>query len=72
MSEATPTLRHRLADNVRALRQERGWSQEDLAEHTKMHHTQISKLERSLHSVGIDVIEKLAAAFDVPPTRLFE
>lgn len=62
---ARPTIRQRLADNVRRLRQELDWSQEDLASRAGLHHNQISNIERATSSVGIDLVEKLALAFQV-------
>ena len=66
------SIRQRLANNVRRLRQERDWSQEDLAAVALIHHNQISRLERALGSVGIDIVEKLALAFDVSAGELLD
>lgn len=72
MPTPAPSIRHRLADNMRRLRQERTWSQEDLAAHAGLHHNQISRIEREQHSVGIDVVEKLALAFNVSAGELLD
>lgn len=72
MPDEPLTLRQRLAGNVRYLRNERGWSQEDLAAKSGLHHNQISRIERTQHSVGLDIIEKLALAFGVPARDLLD
>jgi transcriptional regulator with XRE-family HTH domain len=61
-----------LAYRLRQLRQERGWSQEDLATASGLHRTYIGGIERGERNCGVDTIEKLAAAFDVSIDTLFE
>lgn len=39
-------LRSRIASNVRKLRKQKGWSQEDLADVTGLHRTYIGSVER--------------------------
>lgn len=56
---------------VREIRQDRGLSQEDLAELAGMHRTYVSSLERGLRNVGLDNILAIAAALDVSPSDLF-
>lgn len=65
-----PTIRLRLADNMRRLRTERDWSQEDLAAKAHLHRTQIGKIEQARQNTGIDIIEKLAQTFGVQPGEL--
>jgi transcriptional regulator with XRE-family HTH domain len=55
-------IRKRLAKNLRQLRQEQGWSQEDFAFEAGIHRTYISDLERGTRNPTITVIEKLAKA----------
>lgn len=57
---------------VRALRQARGLSQEQLAEQADLHRTYVSSLERGQRNVGLDNIMALARALGVPPARLFD
>lgn len=66
MADDARSIRQRLADNVRRLRDERGWSQEQLAALARLHHNHISAIERCKLSVGVDVIEKLALTFGIP------
>ena len=61
-----------LAHNIRLCRFFRGWTQEELAERTGLHRTYISGIERKQRNTSIDNIEKLAQAFHLPITALFE
>lgn len=60
-----------LAENMRSMRTERGWSQEVLAFETGLHRTFIAHCERSARNLSIDNIEKIANAFNVPISELF-
>jgi transcriptional regulator with XRE-family HTH domain len=62
----------RFAANLQALRKERGWSQEDLSRHTRLHTTAISKMERGARAPRFPTIVTLAEALQVPAGRLFE
>lgn len=64
---------HRIAfgDRVRALRNDRGLSQEKLAELSGLHRTYVSSVERGERNIALDNIHELAAALDVPVTELF-
>jgi transcriptional regulator with XRE-family HTH domain len=64
------TLRHVVAKNVRLIRNNRGWSQEELAEKAELHRTYIGSIERAERNVSIDNIEKLARALQVKPQQL--
>lgn len=66
------SIRVHLSENLKALRAERGWSQEELAFEAQLHRTYISDLERSARNPSIEIIEKLANAFGVPPGRLLD
>ena len=65
-------IRDRLARNLRALRTQKGWSQEKLAEEAGLHRTYASGLERGARNPTITVVEKLAAALGVTPGRLLD
>jgi transcriptional regulator with XRE-family HTH domain len=62
----------RFALNVKELRKERGWSQEDLSHRSGLHSTAISKMERCARAPEFPTVVALAAAFEVPAGRLFD
>jgi transcriptional regulator with XRE-family HTH domain len=55
----------RLAANMKRLRREKGWSQEELGERSGLHRTYISQVERVVKSPTIPVVEKIATALGV-------
>lgn len=65
-------IRRRLALNLRRLRQQHGWSQEDYADRAGIHRTYVSDLERGARNPTISVVEKLAVPFGVEPGRLLD
>ena len=65
-------IRQRLAHNVRRLREEQGWSQEDYADRAGIHRTYVSDIERGKRNPTITVVEKLAAPFAVSSGSLID
>ena len=63
-------VRRRVGLNVRAVRTERGLSQEELAFNCRVHRTYISGVERGVRNPTIVVLEKIATALEVPASRL--
>lgn len=63
--------RELLARRIRALREERNWSQEDLAEASGLHRTYIGAIERAERNMGIDNLENFAKAFKIGIGDLF-
>jgi len=59
-----------LAYNVRLLRVQRAWSQEDLAMECELDRTYISAVERSRWNVSLANIQKLAIALGTEPWLL--
>lgn len=59
-----------MARRIRELRHEKGWSQEELAEACGLHRTYIGSIERAKHSVGVDILGALAAAFGISVAEL--
>ena len=55
----------RLAANMKRLRKEKGWSQEELADQTGLHRTYISGVERYTRNPTIVAVEKIAVALGV-------
>ena len=56
---------------LRLLRNQRGYSQETLAERAGLHPTYIGQVERGEKNVTVDSLAKITAALDVPITAAF-
>lgn len=77
-----PEARHDYADmfldssialQIKALRQQRGWTQEELAEKAGLKQSQVSAMEQaSFSSWTLRTLRKLAKAFDLALTVRFE
>lgn len=65
-------IQHRLAQNVKLLRQKLNWSQEDLADAADLHRTYVSGVERAIRNPTIEIVERLAKALKVQPSKLLE
>ncbi len=63
-------IRKVIAHNVREFRQERIWSQEELADRAGVHRTYISQVERAVTNPTATVIAKIADALGVKPAEL--
>ena len=59
-----------VGDNIRFIREKRGWTQEDLAIVSKMSKTFIGDVERGEKSPTILTVEKIAKALKVPSPLL--
>jgi transcriptional regulator with XRE-family HTH domain len=64
---ATPDIRERFGDAVRARREELGLTQEDLAGRAGIHRTYLSDVERGSRNISLVNIERLAAALADTP-----
>jgi transcriptional regulator with XRE-family HTH domain len=62
----------RFAANLKELRDERGWSQEELSRRSKLHTTAISKMERADRAPRFPTVVILAEALEIPTGRLFD
>jgi transcriptional regulator with XRE-family HTH domain len=65
-------IRTRLGKNVRRLREEKGWSQEDYADRAGIHRTYVSDIERGRRNPTVTVVEKLAGPLGVDASKLLE
>lgn len=63
-------LRKLLGSNVRRVRLEMGWSQEELAARARLSQSYLSQLESGLRSVSIDTIDQVARALSIGPDVL--
>ena len=61
-----------LAKNLRRLRQERGLSQEALADAADLDRTYISSLERERYAATVDTLDSIAVALGVETVQLLE
>lgn len=62
----------RLARNLRRLRQQKSWSQEEFAFRADIHRTYVSDLERGARNPTITVVDRLATALDVKLGELLD
>ena len=62
----------RLGKNLRQLRQDKGWSQEEFAHLAGIHRTYISDLERGARNPTIKIIEQLTKALGVSAGALLD
>jgi len=62
----------RLATKIRKLRNERQWSQEELAERTNLHRTYISHIEGGKRQISLETLCKVAKGFDVTASELIK
>lgn len=63
-------IQARLGRNIRRIRGDLGWSQEELAHRADIHRTYISDVERGARNPTISVVEKIAKALKVEAAKL--
>ncbi len=66
------TLQERFGQRVRKLRQERGWTQEDMADRLGLDRAYISHLERGTKNVCLPTMQVLAQGLGVTLAKLLE
>ncbi|MTI81208.1 MAG: helix-turn-helix transcriptional regulator [Firmicutes bacterium] len=59
-------------ERIRSLREERGYTLQDLAKRAKLSLSYLSEIERGSKRPSLKTIEKLATALNVPKTQLIE
>ena len=65
-------IRKRLGSNLKRLRLEKGWSQEDFADRAGIHRTYVSDIERAARNPTITIVEKLAKPLWMSASILLE
>jgi len=65
-------IRKRLGSNLKRLRKEKGWSQEEFADRAGIHRTYVSDIERAARNPTITIVEKLAKPLKVSASALLE
>lgn len=65
-------LRNTVARNLRRLRAEKGWTQEELAFRAKVDRSYISQLETGAYSASVTMLGKLAAALRVDASEFLK
>lgn len=64
-------LRQVFATNLRRIRHDRKVSQERLANDAGVDRAYLSRVERAVTYVGLEIVEKLAKILDVDPAEFF-
>lgn len=57
---------------IRSLRKEKSWSQEVLAQETKLHRNYVGAVERGEKNISLKNIEKFAEIFEIPLSKIFQ
>ena len=65
-------IRKRLGSNLKRLRNEKGWSQEEFADRAGIHRTYVSDIERAARNPTITIVEKLAKPLKITASALLE
>jgi len=67
---AMADLKETVAINVRRLRRDRGWTQEDLADRVGLSTRYVGQIERAQASMTITVLGRIANALEVEAAKL--
>lgn len=70
MSKNSQSLNEVIGTNLRRIREERGLSQEAMAEVCGLHRNYLGGIERGERNITLDTVSRIAAAIDVSPIQL--
>jgi transcriptional regulator with XRE-family HTH domain len=62
----------RVGRNIKAIREAKGWSQEELAHQAQLHRTYVSGVERGVRNPTLTVLERFAVALKVTVGSLID
>ena len=62
----------RFGRNVRALRLEKGWTQEELADRATLSSVQVSRVERGAREIRLNTLLRLLKALETTPSKLLD
>lgn len=65
-------IRRRVGQQIKVLREAKGWSQEELADKASLHRTYVSGVERGIRNPTLTVLERFAKAFSVSFGKLID
>jgi transcriptional regulator with XRE-family HTH domain len=65
-------IRRRVGRNIKAIREAKGWSQEELAHQAQLHRTYVSGVERGVRNPTLTVLERFALALKVTVGSLID
>ena len=65
-------IRYEVGFRIRCLREERGWSQEELGGRAGLHRAYIGQVERGEKNLGIQNLDKIAQALGVDVGNLVD
>lgn len=63
-------IKERVGRNIRKIRTDRGYTQEQLADRAELHFTYIGSVERGERNISVENLEKIAQALGVEVHRL--
>jgi len=63
-------INKRVGDNIRKYRTEKGWTQEELADHAGLHRAYIGQIERGEKNIGLKNLEIICDALGVKVTAV--
>lgn len=63
-------IRIQFGKHLRKLREEKGWTQEELADKAGMHFTYIGQIERGIRNPSLINLERLAKALKIDAGKL--
>jgi len=67
-----PSIMDRVAANVKRIRNERGLTQQTLADKAKIHRVYLAQIEGTTRAPSLEMLERLAKALKVKVGRLLE